>query len=234
MLHGLGEFFADVAGWLSGLGDVALELAASPLSLLFMFAFTVIDGFFPPVPSETVVIALSSLSMTGDGPPLWAILPVAAAGAFVGDVIAFSIGTKVPIRRLPWLRGARGGRIIAWAERTLAQRGGAFILSARYIPIGRVVVNMTAGALGYSRRRFAGFAAIGAASWAIYSTILGISAGAFLRHEPLLAVAVGVVLGIVVGSLVDVVMRRIFGTPNLALASSAQPEAEAEPVAPAA
>lgn len=220
MLEGLNGF----AAWLAGLGDIALDVAATPWSVLLLFAFTVIDGVFPPIPSESVVIALASLSMTGDGPPLWAILPVAAAGAFVGDFIAYSIGTKVPLRRFRWFRTQRGASTLAWAERTLEHRGGAFILAARYIPIGRVAVNMSAGALGFPRKRFAGFAAIGAVSWSIYSTLLGIGAGAVLRDRPLLAVVVGLVLGITLGSLIDLVMRRIFGTPAVPASAAAAPE----------
>jgi len=214
VLDGIGEFAADVGTWLAGLSDIALELAGSPWSLALLLGMVIVDGFFPPVPSESVVITLASLSMTGDGPPMWGIVPVAALGAFVGDVIAYSIGTRVPLRRFRWFRSKRGARTLAWAERTLEHRGGALILSARYIPIGRVAVNMSAGALGFGRKRFMGYAAIAAVSWAIYSTLLGIGAGAFLHDQPWLAVVVGIVAGIVLGSLIDLVMRRFFGSPG--------------------
>jgi len=211
VLEGLDGF----AAWLAGLGDIALDVAATPWSVVLLFVFTVIDGIFPPIPSESVVIALASLSMLGQGPPLWAIVPVAAAGAFIGDFIAFSIGTRVPLRRFRWFRSPRGARTLAWAELTLQQRGGAFIVAARYIPIGRVAVNMTAGALDFPRKRFVGFAAIAAVSWSIYSTLLGIGAGAVLKDHPLLAVVAGLVLGLTLGSAIDLVMRRIFGTPSV-------------------
>lgn len=226
MLEGLDGF----AGWLAGLGDVALGVAATPWSILLLFVFVVIDGFFPPIPSESVVIALASLSMSGEGPPLWAILPVAAAGAFIGDVIAFSIGRNVPLRRFRWFRTARGARTLAWAERTLQQRGGAFILAARYIPIGRVAVNMSAGALGFGRKRFLGFAAIGAVSWSIYSTLLGIGAGAVLKDHPLLAVVVGIVLGVTLGTIIDIVMRRVFGAPPVIAGEAGAGDGEREPM----
>lgn len=224
MLEGLADAAAAVAAWMASLGDVVLAVAATPWSLVLMVVFTIIDGFFPPIPSESIVITLASLAMTGDGPPLWAILPLAAVGAFVGDLIAFTIGTKVPLRNFRMFRGKRGARTLAWAERTLKHRGGAFILAARYIPIGRVVVNMSAGALDFPRRRFVLFAGIGAVCWAIYSTLLGISAGAFLQDQPLLAVGVGIVLGVVLGTLIDWGMRKIFGGP-------AQPETEEVAVA---
>lgn len=233
MLEWLGSTADTFATWLADWGELVLDVAATPWSLVLLLVFTIIDGFFPPVPSESVVIALTSLSMTGDGPPLWAIVPVAAVGAFVGDFIAYSIGTKVPLRRLRWFRTERGARTLEWAERTLEHRGGAFILAARYIPIGRVAVNMSAGALGFPRKRFVFFAAIAAVCWAVYSTLLGIGAGAVLKDHPLLAVVVGIVLGITLGSLIDVVMRRVFGDPTPKAAADAEPsdEAEREPVA---
>lgn len=214
MLEALSQAADAVASWLAGLGEVVLEVASTPWSLLLMAVFTTIDGFFPPIPSESVVITLASLSMTGDGPPLWAIIPVAAIGAFAGDLIAYTIGTRVPLRSFRWFRTKRGARTLAWAERTLHHRGGAFILAARYIPIGRVAVNMSAGALGFGRRRFMGFAGIAAVCWAIYSTLLGVGAGAVLKDQPMLAVGVGVVLGIVLGTIIDAIMRKILGSPE--------------------
>lgn len=213
-MNAAGGWFESVLAWLTDLGDVALDLAGSPWALVLLFVTTMIDGFFPPVPSETVVIALASLSMTGDGPPLYLVIPVAAVAAWTGDVIAYGIGTKLPLRRMRLFRGARGQRTLDWAERMLRQRGGALILSARYIPIGRVAVNMSAGALGFGRKRFMGFAAIAALTWATYSTALGAGAGAVLKDHPLIAVLVGIVLGVALGTVVDIVLRKFLGNPH--------------------
>lgn len=192
-----------------------LNFAGSGWVILALYLMAVIDGFFPPIPSESVVIALATLYISTGSPPLWAVTPVAAAGAFTGDLIAFHIGRRVDPYRLPGLRSERGTAALDWAARMLGERGAVFIIAARYIPIGRVAVNMSAGALGFPRRRFAGYAAIAACTWAVYSTLLGIGAGAWLGENPLLAVAVGIVLGVVMGVLIDFVMNKIFrrGTP---------------------
>ncbi|UFU05713.1 DedA family protein [Ruania halotolerans] len=187
--------------------EPVLAMAASPWVLLVLFAGCVIDGFFPPVPSESLVIALTSLAISHEAPSLWLIGMVAAVGAFIGDNIAYAIGTKVPIHRLRIFRSRRGRKTLAWAERALARRGAVFILAARYIPIGRVAVNMTAGAVGYPYRRFVVVAAIAAVAWAGYSILLGVSAGAALHDNPLLGVALGVALGVVMGFVVDGIVR---------------------------
>ena len=58
---------------------------------------------------------------------------------------------------------------------------------------------MTAGAVGYSRRRFVGLTAIAAVTWGCYSALIGIGAGAWLHDHTLVAVGVGVVGGLAIG-----------------------------------
>ncbi|NMR18913.1 DedA family protein [Cellulomonas fimi] len=185
-----------------------LALGASPLVYVALYLFATIDGFFPPIPSESVVIALASLAVSTGAPNIALVGVAAACGAFTGDQIAYQIGRRVDVRRLRVLRGRRGQRSLDWAERTLERRGPSFILAARYVPVGRVAVNMTAGAVGYSRRRFVGLTAIAAVTWAIYSAAIGVGAGAWLADYPLLAIVVGVTGGVLIGLVVDWVLTR--------------------------
>src|SRR5664280_1113150 len=130
-----------------------LALAASPVVYLGMYLFATIDGFFPPIPSESLAIALAALSVSSGQPNLALIILVAGAGAFTGDQIAYTIGKRLNTRRIPFRAGPRTQKTLDWAKLTLARRGASVILAARYIPVGRVAVNMTAGAVGYPRRR---------------------------------------------------------------------------------
>ncbi|GCE77985.1 DedA family protein [Cellulomonas biazotea] len=186
----------------------ALALVGSPWVFVVLYLLATIDGFFPPIPSESIVIALAALAMSSGEPNLLLVVLVAAAGAFTGDQIAYQIGTKVKVREVRFLRSARAQAAIDWAERALEHRGASFIIAARYIPVGRVAVNMTAGALHYSRRRFSGLAALAAITWGIYSTAIGVGAAAWLGHNPILAVCVGVVGGVLLGVAIDWVLRR--------------------------
>jgi membrane protein DedA with SNARE-associated domain len=78
--------------------------------------------------------------------------------------------------------------------------------------VGRVAVNMTAGAVGYPHRRFVGLTALAACSWAVYSAAIGLGAGAWFKGHPLGAIAVGVVGGLIIGvgldSVLGLVQRR--------------------------
>jgi len=133
-----------VTDLISAVSDWAVALAGTPWVFLALYAFAAIDGFFPPIPSESVIIALAALFVSSDSPDFWILGAVAAAGAFTGDQIAYSIGKHVPIRRLRFMQGERAQKAITWAENALEHRGASFIIAARYIPIGRVAVNMTA------------------------------------------------------------------------------------------
>lgn len=186
----------------------ALTLAGSPWIFVVLYLFTTIDGFFPPLPSESIVITLAALSISTGSPNLLLVIAVAAAGAFTGDQIAYQIGTRVHVHDNRFLQSGRAKAAVAWAERALQHRGASFIFAARYIPVGRVAVNMTAGALGYPRRRFVGLTAAAGVVWALYGALIGIGAGAWLKDHPVIAVLVGIVAGVLVGLAIDAVLRH--------------------------
>ncbi len=198
-----------------------LTLAASPWVYPALWLFATIDGFFPPIPSETAVIALAALGGAGGVPSVPLVILAAAVGAFTGDQVAYTIGALLDVRRLPYLHRPRPQAMLAWAERALSERGSSFILAARYIPVGRVAVNMTAGALRFPRRRFVGLTAIGAVVWALYGTVIGLAAGTWLASRPLIGVVVGVVVGALLGTAVDTVLSRRFHVPAPDLADGA-------------
>jgi membrane protein DedA with SNARE-associated domain len=185
------------------LHDWLVALAGAPWVYLALFALATIDGFFPPVPSESVVIALSALSVSAGAPNPALVVLFAAAGAFAGDQVAYAVGSRIDVRRLRILRNPRGQRTVDCAERALAQRGPPFILAARFVPIGRVAVNLTAGAVRYPRRTFVGLTALAAVMWSLYSVAIGLLAGAWIQDRPAVAIAVGVLGGVLSGILLD-------------------------------
>ena len=222
MLETLSTMLGQLETWIIHLGASAWIYPA-------MYVSATIDGFFPPIPSESVVITLTVLAHAEGVPWLPGILALAVAGAWTGDQIAYQIGRAVGTERFGFLRSARGRKAVAWARHALDHRGASFIMAARYVPIGRVAVNMTAGAVGYPRARFMLVSAIAAVTWGIYSMLIGLAAASWLGHNTLLAMAVGVVAGILLGILVDQVVQRITGAgrlPALAERPPATPEGE--------
>ena len=176
---------------------------------VWVFAMSLIDGVIPIVPSETIVIATASTWTQERGVPwLLGVWLAAAAGAWCGDQLTYQIGTKIHIRSLRLFRGPRGQRTLDWAEHALIHRGAAFIIAARFIPFGRVAVNLTAGALKFNRRRFMILDAIAAVIWATYAVAIGLSAAALFKNNQLLSIAVGVAGGLLLGWLVDRLLAR--------------------------
>lgn len=185
------------------LNDLILQAIASPWLYAVLFAVTVIDGFFPPVPSETVLVAAAAVTAsTGDGDILL-LGAVAAVGAAIGDNIAFLIGRRLGTTRFAWMRRPRVAAAFAYAQRALDRRSATLILGARYIPIGRVAVNMSAGALGFPWRRFLPLSLIAGVSWSVFSLAIGLLAGAWLHDQPVLSAAIGIVVALLVGVIID-------------------------------
>ncbi|WP_431806169.1 DedA family protein [Microbacterium paraoxydans] len=201
------------------LNELILQAIASPWLYLVLFAVTVIDGFFPPVPSETVLVAAAAVAAsTGNGNLLLLGL-VAAVGAAIGDNLAFLIGRKVGTTRFGWMRRPRIAAAFAYAQRALDRRSATLILGARYIPVGRVAVNMSAGALGFPWRRFVPLSLIAGASWSVFSLAIGLLAGAWIKDQPLLSAVLGIGVALVIGVVIDRIAaarRRRAPVANLA------------------
>lgn len=186
------------------LNDFILQASASPWLLLIMFATAVIDGFFPPIPSEMVLVAAAAVAASaGDTSTVLLLCLVAAIGAAIGDNIAYAIGSALGTTRFRWMRGPRISAAFVRAQRALEHRGTPVILGARYIPVGRVVVNMSAGALRYPWRRFLPISAVAGVTWAIYSAGIGILAGRWLEGNPLLSAVIGIAFALVIGLVID-------------------------------
>lgn len=200
-----------------------MSLASSPLVLVVVLLLVVVDGFFPPIPSESVVVALAAVGIATGLPNPWLVFLVAALGSFLGDNVAFQIGRSVGLDRFRWLRGPRIAAMREKARSGLERRPGVVILTARFIPVGRVIVNILAGASGFSRRRFIGLTAVSGIAWAAYSMLVGIVAGAWIRDNPLLGIGIAVGIALVIGAAVDAAGRWLSRRRAVVEASVAAP-----------
>ncbi|MDD1478394.1 DedA family protein [Arthrobacter sp. H16F315] len=197
---------------MQAINDFILAAAGQPWVLLLVFVCCVIDGFFPPVPSESVVVGLASVAASAGVPNALLLAATAAAGAFLGDNIAYLIGRNTGTQRWAWSRGHRMQRAFRWAGTELRKRPASLVLVARFVPIGRVAVNLTAGATGFPRPRFVGLTVLSALLWALYSVATGLFFGQWFAENHLLGVIVAVICAIGLGILVDVLIRRLRGT----------------------
>lgn len=194
----MSEFFDTV-------NAAILAAAEQPWLLALTYVLIVLDGIVPIVPSEALVMALASL----DGPPALPLLVlVAALGAITGDNVAFAVGRLLGPGRFSGLRLRRMAVALDAGRRQLERRPATVILTGRFVPVGRVAVYLAAGASGYAHRRFLPISVIGGVVWAFYMTALGLLAGAWVEGNPLVGAVVGVLLSLVIGGVVDLVIRR--------------------------
>ncbi|WP_025159484.1 DedA family protein [Leifsonia aquatica] len=194
---------------MDAVNEFIAQAAASPWVYLVVFAVVLVDAFFPPVPSESVVIAAAAAAVAVGTPDLPLVIACAAAGAIAGDNLTYAIGRRVPLERLRMLRGPRMSAALARARRGIHDRAGVLVLSARYVPVGRVAVNLMAGAARVSWRRFLLLSTLAGVSWSLYSVTVGVIAAHWLGGNAFLAMVVGIALGVSAGIALDAGLRAM-------------------------
>ncbi len=185
-----------------------IDAAGSPWVLPVVALLTILDALLVIVPSETVVVALATLSISSGEPNLVLLIVVAAIAAVVGDSLTFALGRKLGSPMLARIRSPRVQSVFAWARAALDRRAALVIFIARYIPYGRVAVNLVAGATGFPYRRYLPLSALACLAWALYNVALGATFGAWLGDNPVLAVIVSVVVAVAIGLLIDAIRVR--------------------------
>ena len=112
--------------------------------------------------------------------------------------------------------------VVTTALMTWTHVYAAFIIAARFIPFGRVAVNLSAGALAFPRRRFIIIDAIAVSIWATYGVLIGITAAEIFENNLLVSILVGVAGGIALGWIVDKILA-FFGVSVPEASEAAEP-----------
>jgi membrane-associated protein len=193
---------------MDALNHLVISLAASPWVYVVVLVLVIVDGFFPPLPSESVIVALAAIGIASGAPSVIFLAAVAAAGSVIGDNIAFSIGRRVGTDRFGWMRRPRLARIVDRARAQLDRRAATLIIVARFVPVGRVAVNVVAGATGFSRRRFFTLTIVSGITWALYGVIIGVLVGGWVNHNAILGAAIAIAIALILGVGIDAVASR--------------------------
>jgi membrane-associated protein len=173
-------------------------------------------GFF--LPGDTLLFTIGLLVGTGVVDlPLWSACLLLAGAAFLGNVVGYEIGHAVG----PAIFRREDSALF---KRENVERAAAFftrwgptaIMLARFVPIVRTFITVTAGVARMDRRRYLVYSGIGAVIWAGGVTALGYYLGSiqFVRDNVDTIFAVvevvlgGVVLLSVMPILLDVWRRR--------------------------
>jgi membrane protein DedA with SNARE-associated domain len=194
-VHALGPSWLDPNQLLDSAGQWALWVC---LAVIFAECGLLI-GFF--LPGDTLLFSVGLFVSQGLVPqPLVVVCLVLSVGALVGNGVGYEIGRRAG----PAIFTKPESRLFSQhnVDRTHAffERYGALaVVLARFVPIVRTFITVTAGVGRMDRRLYLTFSAIGAILWASGVTILGYYLGqiAFVRQhiQPHLdIILIGVVL----------------------------------------
>jgi membrane protein DedA with SNARE-associated domain len=121
-----------------------------------------------PVPGETVLLAGAALAQFGRL-SLWGVVPLAIAGAILGDNLGFLLGRRGG-RQLAVRFGPRIGLSaprLAQFDQFFARHGARTVFLARFITGLRVVCAVLAGGSGMRWSTFLAYNATGAVVWSL-------------------------------------------------------------------
>ena len=208
----LGPSWLDPQTLLHDLGDWALW---GTLAIVFAECGLLV-GFV--LPGDSLLFTVGMLiAQDFIEQPLWLACVLLTVTAFLGNVVGYEIGrTSGPaIFRRPDSRIFKQKYVDKTVEFFDRHGAGAIVL-ARFVPIVRTFITVTAGVGRMDRRRYLTYSALGALLWATGVTLLGHALGrvAFVRDhiEALLLAVVAVsVIPIAVEMLRLRLRRRIAG-----------------------
>jgi membrane protein DedA with SNARE-associated domain len=202
---------------------------ASSLGYSVLFGGVLLGSVVPVVPTGAVVGAAAAVAVTTGSLSLPLVVLVAALGAFVGDVVTFSVcrfGGPAAVR---WVARGQHAERIAEVRDQFRRHGWQIIVTGRLLPAGRIPVLIAAGALAYPWRRLlpASFAA--GLVWAVAYALLGVVSGGIF-DSPLVATLIATLLILLVGVVLNLVSahRRRNAAPEPPLPAPGADPAPAE------
>jgi membrane protein DedA with SNARE-associated domain len=159
------------------------------------------------VPTGAVVGAAAAVALTTDHLSLPLVVLLATLGAFLGDVITFTICRFGGPSAVRWVaRGQHADRIGEVREQ-FRRHGWQIVVVGRLLPAGRIPVLLAAGALAYPWRRLVPAATVAALLWAIAYAALGVLSGGIF-DSPLLATLLATLLILLVGAVLNLIGNR--------------------------
>ncbi len=167
-MHTLGPSWLDSQSLLDSLASYALWGAA-----LVVFVECGLFIFF--LPGDSLLFTVGLLQGRGDlNQPLLVACVVLSVAAFAGNVVGYEIGRKAG----PALFHRPDAKLFKpkYVDQTVGffdKYGARAIILARFVPIVRTFITVTAGVGRMPRRTFLGYTAIGAVLWATGITLLG-------------------------------------------------------------
>ena len=212
LASGIFDFVNGITDWLD-------EISARWWFVLVIFIIALLDSVVPIVPSESTVIIGGIAAGQGDQLLLLVIL-MGAVGAFIGDSIAYYLGSRFrpKVTGLLGRKNGDGEQKMAKAAAQIDKRGGLLLITARFIPGGRTLMTLSCGATRRPYKSwFLPWDITAATLWASYAAIIGYFFGDLFEddHSKAFWLAFGTALSIT-GMIEIVRYMRHRGEPETA------------------
>jgi membrane-associated protein len=175
VLASLGDWLHDITQWLNA--ERLLEIFGTwavwgALAIVFAECGLLFGFFFP---GDSLLFTVGVFIGRGDIPQsLWLACLLLTASAVAGNVVGYEIGRAAG----PAIFNRPDSRLFRqeYVDKTVAffdKYGARAIVLARFVPIVRTFITVTAGVGRMDRRRYLVYSAIGGVLWATGITVLG-------------------------------------------------------------
>ncbi|MDD9377571.1 VTT domain-containing protein [Streptomyces sp. ZAF1911] len=207
-----------IVTWVDVTSGLAGNLSGAACWAYAILALTTLP---PLLPNNVLLVTSGVLAARGEMSIVLVVLSVAGS-ALLGDLLIHRCGRFLGDRaRLGAVARGRRGELFEWMSGQVRRRGIPFVVGVRFLPSGRLLGGLSAGAAGYPLGRFASGAALAELIWTAYSVGVGYFGGA-ISDDPVHSVALGLGLSLVVGVVASLAQRRTTRragrhTPGLAL-----------------
>jgi membrane-associated protein len=184
----IGEFLRNLdSGWVYPLGALSVALSA----------------VLPPMPSTTLFVALGSLSASSGHLNSVLLATAMFAGAVAGDLATFLLVRHVKLHERSFFTRPRWQSAFRSAGRRLKAKGLPFVLASRFVPLGRLSLNVAAAVTGQPLRGFAAHSALAALLWSAYAVGVGTLSGSWPALSTEVAVLLAIVFSLLLGTLIN-------------------------------
>ncbi|HEY2286776.1 MAG TPA: DedA family protein [Streptosporangiaceae bacterium] len=180
----------------------------SPVSYLIALLLPALDVIIPILPSETAIITLGVATAGSSDPRIAILVALAAAGAFLGDNLAYIIGRRLgPFIDRRFFSGEKGEKRKAWAVQALDHYGARLIIVCRFIPGARTAVTLVCGLVEFRRRTFVIATACAGVIWACYAFFIGRLGGQAFESRPWAGLLLAFGAALAITGLIELVRR---------------------------
>ena len=180
---------------------------SSSLGYPVLFGGVLLGSIVPVVPTGPLLSVAAAVAMTTDRLDIAVVLLLAVLGAFLGDVVTFSVARFGGPAAVRWVARGQHADRLEQVRGQFRAHGWQVVVVGRLVPAGRIPVLVAAGALAYPWRRLLPASLAAAALWAAAYALLGVVSGGIFDN-PLVATLVATGLVLVVGLVSNLVASR--------------------------